>query len=155
MPVSADFEDFFRESYPAAVTLAQRLLGSRHAAEDVAAEAFARAYVRWRRVGRLPYREAWVLRTATNLGLDQLRRKARAMPARSSAAVDEEVVDDRLYLTQLLQRLPRRQREVVMLRHYAGLQEAEVAAALGIAASSVKTHLNRGLRHLDDAERPS
>jgi RNA polymerase sigma factor (sigma-70 family) len=44
-----------------------------------------------------------------------------------------------------LRALPRRQREVLALRYYLDLSEAEIAATLGISAGSVKTHAHRGL----------
>jgi RNA polymerase sigma factor (sigma-70 family) len=43
-----------------------------------------------------------------------------------------------------LQRLPRRQREVLVLRHYLDLPEGEIASLLGISRGSVKTHASRG-----------
>jgi DNA-directed RNA polymerase specialized sigma24 family protein len=47
-------------------------------------------------------------------------------------------------LAGALQRLPARQREVVVLRHLAGLSEPEVAVRLGVSLGTVKTHLRRG-----------
>jgi RNA polymerase sigma factor (sigma-70 family) len=48
-------------------------------------------------------------------------------------------------MTSALRRLPRRQRECLVLRYYLDLSEREIAAALGIASGSVKSHLSRGL----------
>ena len=45
--------------------------------------------------------------------------------------------------------LPRRQREVLVIRHAGGLSEREIAVALGIAPGSVKRHASRGLEALD------
>jgi RNA polymerase sigma factor (sigma-70 family) len=45
----------------------------------------------------------------------------------------------------LLRSLPRRQREVLVLRHYDGATEAEIAETLGLSVGSVKTHASRGL----------
>ena len=73
------FEAAFDELFPRAVRLANRLLGDRAAAEDVAAEALARAYARWPKVGGLPYRDGWVLKVATNLAIDRLRRRPPEM----------------------------------------------------------------------------
>jgi RNA polymerase sigma factor (sigma-70 family) len=47
--------------------------------------------------------------------------------------------------------LPLRQREVLVLRHYLELSEAEIAAALGISRGAVKSHSSRGLAHLRTA----
>jgi RNA polymerase sigma factor (sigma-70 family) len=51
-------------------------------------------------------------------------------------------------VVQALRRLPRRQREVLALRYYADMSEAEVAALLGIATGSVKAYASRGLERL-------
>lgn len=148
--MSAEFDAFFRSSYPSAVALARRMLGSWPAAEDTAAEAFARALVHWRRLAAADHRDAWVLRTTANLAIDQLRHDGRSRASRSHTVDDgaEGRVDDRLIALHLLAALPRRQREVVVLRHLAGLPESEVALALGIAPSSVKTHLKRAMTRL-------
>ena len=70
-----DFEAVFRELLPTAIAAAQRILGERAAAEDAAAEAFARAYAAWRRVGALPFRDAWILRVTVNQAIDAARRR--------------------------------------------------------------------------------
>lgn len=54
----------------------------------------------------------------------------------------------RVDLYRALVGLPRRQREVVVLRHLADFSEADVAAALGCSVDSVKTHASRGLAAL-------
>ena len=70
-----DFEDAFEGLYRLAYRVAFRLIGHRGEAEDVAAEALARTYVRWSRVGAYP--EAWVSRVSTNLALDAWRKERR------------------------------------------------------------------------------
>jgi RNA polymerase sigma factor (sigma-70 family) len=47
-----------------------------------------------------------------------------------------------------LRRLPERQREALALRYFLDLPEAEIAAAMGVSAGSVKTHVHRGLAAL-------
>lgn len=127
------------------------------AAEDVAAEAMARAYAHWRKIGDQPWREGWVVRVATNLALDAARKRSRvaARPyvdaSPSSGPTTEEQQDaiaTRAALVEALARLPKRQREVVAMRHLAQMSEADVAAALRVSSGSVKTHLSRGLASL-------
>ena len=138
------FEAAYRELFPRAASLAYRLLGERAAAEDVAAEALARTYARWRTVSRLSYREAWVMRVAANVAIDAARR--RRPPVALQDALDvEEAATVRLALVVALQSLPRRQREAVALRYLSDLREEDVATALGISASTANTHLRRGL----------
>ena len=143
-----DFEPVFRRLFPMAGRLAYRILGDRELAEDVAAEACARALARWRRVGRLPYREAWILRVASNLALDAVKRRPPPAPANLPAANLEDAVVLRLALTTALHALPRRQREVIMLRYLVGLPDRDVADALGIGEGTVRTHVRRALEAL-------
>lgn len=148
--VEADREGFeaaFDGLFDRATRLGTRLLGDRAAGEDVAAEALARAWLHWRRIARLPHRDAWVLRVATNLALDLLRRRPPALAARPGPD-PADAVAVRLALADALRALPKRQREVVVLRQLADLPEAEVATALRLRPGTVGTHLHRGLAAL-------
>ncbi|HMC42268.1 MAG TPA: sigma-70 family RNA polymerase sigma factor [Acidimicrobiales bacterium] len=149
-----DFEAVFRELLPTAIAAAQRILGERAAAEDAAAEAFARAYAAWRRVGALPFRDAWILRVTVNQAIDAARRRPRWLQARSTPDPSEPATT-RLAVAQALRALPRRQRDVVVLRHLGGFSEAEVAEALGLSENSVKTHTARAMSKLRDRLGPS
>ncbi len=141
------FEEAFDDLFPRAVRLAHRLLGDRAAAEDVAAEALARAYARWGKVGSLPYRDGWLLKVATNLAIDRLRRRSpEVMP--EPAGDFEDGVELRLALNAALLTLAPRQRQAIALRYLGGLSDREVAQALGISLGSVKTHIHRGLNGL-------
>lgn len=148
MEGTSDFDSAFDELYPRAWHLARRILGDSAAAEDVAAEAMARAYARWDKVGDLPHRDGWVLRVAANLAIDAIRRRGRSLPAAPPPADPDDVATLRVALAAALGSLPRRQRQAVALRFLGGLSEAEAAGAMGISAGSVKTHVHRGLAAL-------
>ena len=142
-----EFERAFDDLFARALRLAYRILGDRATAEDVAAEALARTYAHWHRLVAAPWRSGWVLRVTTNLAIDVARR--RPPPVVPSAGTDvEDTAALRLTLVAALRALPRRQREAVVLRYLTGLDEAEVAGALGISTGSVKTHIHRGLQSL-------
>jgi RNA polymerase sigma-70 factor (sigma-E family) len=139
-----DFERAFDELYPRAVRLAMRIVGDQPTAEDVAAEALARAYARWNTVAHLDYRDAWVLRVTGNAAIDAVRRRRREQ----APPLDDHFEDAtalRVALASALAQLPQRQREAVVLRYLVGYSEAEVSAVLGISPNSVKTHVRRGL----------
>ena len=144
------FEVWFSELLPRILSVTQRLVGERALAEDIAAEAFARALVRWRVLRNAGYRDAWLTKVATNLALDALRRRPpRPAPTTNDEVVrSEELVDLRLALVAALDRLPRRQRETVVLRYLGQFSEREVAATLKVSPGTVKTHLRRGLAAL-------
>ena len=63
--------------------------------------------------------------------------------------------EDRRQVLAALARLPTRRREVLVLRYYAGLSEAEIAATLGISAGTVKSTAARGLATLARALKES
>lgn len=147
-----DFETRFPELHLLAYRVAFRLLGSREESEEVAQEALARAGVRWDRLVRRGKADGWVVHVAGRLAIDVWRRRATrartplvAVPA--SAPFDNPAID-RLVLHEHLARLPRRQREVVVMRYLGDLSEATVAAALGCSVGAVKQHASRGLAAL-------
>jgi RNA polymerase sigma-70 factor (sigma-E family) len=125
--------------------------GDAGASEDAASEALVRAGVRWRRIHdrALP----WVVRVATNLAIDHTRRRARErrVPAETtpaSASADATRIESQVDLHRALKTLPKRQREVVVLRYFGDLSEREIAAELGMAPGTVKSHASRGLAAL-------
>jgi RNA polymerase sigma-70 factor (sigma-E family) len=143
-----DFRGAFADLFPAAFRVALRLVGDVTIAEDVAAEALGRAYSQWERVADLPYLEAWVMRVASNVAIDMVRKR-RGIPLASPPAVDPaDAAATRVTLVAALRMLPERQRDVVVLRYLSDMSEADVAAALGLAPGTVKTHLRRGLEAL-------
>lgn len=119
-------------------------------------EALVRAWMRSERgdpIGSLP---AWVAAVALNQTRSGWRRAMaerrarRRMPERSgsiAAAPSEEHVD----VARALEALPRRQREVAVLRYLMEMSTAEVAAALGITQGTVKSSLARARTHLVEA----
>lgn len=149
------FEATFRSGYPKAVRVAARILGDRARAEEIAAEACTRAFVHWKRLSREPWREAWLVRVAANLAIDTARRRAVPLAVSEPAPPDDDLVVLRSALVAALARLPRRQRDVVVLRYLTDLSEADTACALGISEGTVKTHLSRGLAGLRQVLGPS
>lgn len=150
---SESFEERFPVLFQVAYRVAYRMLGSRAEAEDVAAEACARAYSRWRSVSS--YGDAWCVHVAANLARDVLRARVRAAERRgfivdAEHAPDTEWTALRLDLHRAVDALPRRQREVVTLRYFGDLSEQQIASVLGVSEGSVKTHASRGLARLRD-----
>jgi RNA polymerase sigma-70 factor (sigma-E family) len=140
------FEQAFDALFASARQIATRLVGPGAEADDVAAEALARAYARWPKVRDLDYRDAWVMRVTANVALDVLRKSSRPLPEPVANEIDPaDAAVTRLALAQALRRLPRRQRDVVVLRYLADLSEADVADSLGVSAGSVKQHAHRAV----------
>lgn len=153
-PVDDDFEEWFRTTVGRVRGAARRVVGSAAEADDIASEAFARALVRWSTVRDLPHRDAWVVRVASNLAIDSVRRTTRreriltVQRAAEAVPAGDDAAAERVAVAIAVGRLPRRQREVITLRYLIGLPEAEVAAALGLSPNTVKTHGARALATL-------
>lgn len=113
-------------------------------APDLVQDVLVRCYPRWRRLAAAdPY--AYVARGVTNAAVDRLRRRARrpevvvaSVPDRMVAPADvaSAALDEAL---RLLAVLPQREREIVVLRYFADLTQAQVADQLGIAVGTVKS----------------
>lgn len=143
LEVEGSFDDRFPYLFDVAMRPALRILRGVPDAEDVAAEALARALAQWGRLQQAPWLDAWLVRVATNLAIDQVRRRARR-PLKVAVAADGEL-EIRLDLASAVARLPRRQREAVSLRYFGDLPERDVAALMDVSVGSVKTHVHRGL----------
>jgi RNA polymerase sigma factor (sigma-70 family) len=146
----SDYEARFSGLFTVAYRVGFRILGERNAADDIAQESLTRAFVRWRRVRN--HAEPWVARVASNLALDVVRRgpAPQVVPLGST----EPLVAERIDLQRALVLLPRRQREVVVLRYCADLSETDVAVFLRCSPGTVKTHAHRGLAALREALTP-
>jgi RNA polymerase sigma-70 factor (sigma-E family) len=147
------FEEVFPVLIRDAYRVAYRLLGDRGEAEDVAQEACARAYSRWNTVR--DHAEPWCVRVASNLALDLLRSRSRAVRRNERVAAESSYArgasaDDRLDLYAALAKLPKRQRESVVLRYLGDLSEAQTADLMGCSVGSVKTHSSRGIAALKE-----
>lgn len=139
------FDDAFDRLFRIAYRSAYRLLGSREDAEDVAIDALTRASLHWRTVRTEP--APWVTTVSANLAIDIWRRRRRTptyQPAQPADPFDSRRID----LVRALERLPRRQRDTVVLRYFADLSESQTAHALGISTGSVKQHSSRAMASL-------
>jgi RNA polymerase sigma-70 factor, ECF subfamily len=128
--------------------------GSYAAAEDAVQEALVRAWIRSERGERLESLPAWVAVVALNQTRSGWRRAMAERRARhrmtEGASVAAPPSDDHLEVARALSTLPRRQREVAVLRYLLEMSTAEVASALGIGEGTVKSSLARARAHLVD-----
>ncbi|MCG3039803.1 sigma-70 family RNA polymerase sigma factor [Streptomyces sp. S1A] len=127
--------------------------------ENIVAEAYYQIYRKWRKLREPGSAEAYLRSVVCNLTRMRIRHlqvaRKHMEPQPSEPVVSAEISallrDDQRVLIDALQRLPARQREALVLRHWLGLKESEIAAAMGISAGSVKTHTSRGIAALTQA----
>ena len=149
-----DFAEFYRRSKDECLFTVLLSVGDKDTAQDLVAEAFARAWASWRTVGRHPAPTAWVVRTALNANISWWRRRRREVPIPDPAVIADLVyadnpggpVDPRIMAALL--RLPARQRQVVALRLFLDLDTGRTAETLGIAPGTVQAHLGRAIAAL-------
>jgi RNA polymerase sigma factor (sigma-70 family) len=126
--------------------------------ENVVAEAYYQIYRKWRKLRAVDSAESYLRSVVCNLTRMRIRhlqaaRKHVETPAGSVASAETSALlhDDQRALVSALQQLPARQREALVLRHWLGLKEGEIAQTMGISPGSVKTHTARGLAALTQA----
>jgi RNA polymerase sigma factor (sigma-70 family) len=156
-----DFAEFYRESKDECLFTVLVSVGDRDTAQELVAEAFARAWASWRTVSRHPAPRAWVVRTALNANISRWRRRRREVPVPDPGSVADppaigtgagNSVDPRIMAALL--RLPARQRQVVALRLFLDLDTDRTAQVLGIAPGTVQAHLGRAIAALRDELMP-
>ena len=155
-----DFEALYRAARDDVYAYVATLLRDPGAAEDVTAAAFERAYRKQRtyKAARGSGR-AWLFGIARNAALDELRRRKRtaalaAEPADVEAALPEDVAEAalrRAAVRSALATLGPRERELIALKFHAGLDNAELAAVIGVSVSNAGTQLHRAMTKLREA----
>ena len=149
---AGDLRDFAASRWPGLVRLAFGLTGDRWLAEDVAQTALARAYVAWRRVSQADDPDAYVRRILVNASHRGFRKRRVAEqpgePPDMSVEGPADLIGERADLMAALRGLPVRQRTVVVLRYWEDLTDAQIAAAVGCSAGTVRSQLSRTVASL-------
>jgi RNA polymerase sigma-70 factor (ECF subfamily) len=151
----AAFDDVFLSSYSRLVRTLTVICGDAEVAADCVADGFERAFVRWRRVGRLDDPVGWVRRVAVNRARDVHRRHTRgrraterlALTATEAAVLDPSNRPDERLMAALAA-LPTQQRIATVLHYLEDLSVVDVAAAMGLSEGAVKYHLHQGRERL-------
>jgi RNA polymerase sigma-70 factor (ECF subfamily) len=154
------FEELYRSSRDDVYAYAAGFLRDAAAAEDVTAIAFERAYRNRSRFdpGRGSAR-GWLFGIARNAALDELRRRKRQTAlaeepidlAGTDAEHPVERSERRLAVAGALEGLEARERELVALKFFAGLDNVEIAVLLDISETNVGTRLHRVVTKLREA----
>ncbi|MDX8362674.1 MULTISPECIES: RNA polymerase sigma factor SigW [Bacillaceae] len=143
--------------------LCYRMLGNRHEAEDIAQEAFIRAYTNIQSFNQDLKFSTWLYRIATNLSIDRIRKKkpdyyldaevsgTDGLTMYSNVAADEALPEEeleRLELHETIQgeilKLPEKYRTVIVLKYIDELPLKEISKILDLPIGTVKTRIHRG-----------
>jgi len=156
------FEVIFDRHAGVAFSLAYRMCGRRPLAEEIVQEAFMSL---WRSTARYDPRRgsvrSWVLRVVHNRAIDAFRRElpsashdvaddriSEVLPARERTEEEVERRTEARLVRTALDELPRDQRQVIELAYFGGFSHAQIAAALGVPAGTVKGRMRLGLSKL-------
>jgi RNA polymerase sigma-70 factor (sigma-E family) len=141
--------------YRPLVRLAALLLHDTPAAEDVVQDAFVAMHGSWRRLRDTDKAVAYLRQAVVNRARSRLRHlkvvdKHAPTPPPDAPSAEAGALGavQRDEVMAALRRLPHRQREVLVLRYYGDLSEAQIAEAMGISTGAVKSHASRGVAAL-------
>ena len=147
--------EIFHHHYRRLVGLAGLMVDDRETAEEVVQDAFEALYRTWGRLRDPQAAIAYLNRSVVNGSRSRLRRRmteraydipdAGTSPSAESLGLTHHVRDE---LVDAVRALPRRQREVMVLRYYLDLSEDQIAEWLGISNGSVKRHASRATESL-------
>ena len=145
--------DAYREHYRPLVKLAGLLIDDVGVCEELVQDAFVHVFGTPRSL-RDPARLPAYLRSAVLNGARSRLRRRDVRPRLAAVRVDDTPgqpetgairADDRRAVLEAMRSLPDRQRDVLVLRYWLDLSEAEIAETLDISAGTVKTHASRGM----------
>ena len=152
------FEQFFRDRYRPTVRLGIWMGLTTTVAEDLAQETLARIHQRWEHVGDYDNPSAFARRVMVNLVLTERERSANEQHTRRRV-IGETMVFDRTDRTPWIDHddpvwaavaaLPTNQRIAIGLRYLDDLEIDEIASVIGCAPATVRVHLHRGHRALE------
>ncbi len=150
------FEELAELARPAFVRAALSVTGRREDAEDAVQSSLVKAMGAWPRVANQERwrQQAYVRQIVVNTCRSGWRKWGSRVTVGDMPEIAQlpatDAVDDRELVRQALARLPARQRQVLLLRYYEDLTEAEIAERLGCAPGTVKSSAARALRTLRD-----
>jgi len=150
-----DFDRLYRSAYPRVYRTLSAILGDPAEAEDCAQDAFVKAFQAWKRWRPDAPAEAWVHRIAVNRAISY-RRRARLRTVgellrrlgRPAGSADPAHVATRPDLLTALQSIPPKLAAAIVLRHYHGYNNREIAAALGVSERTIGTRLSQAAARL-------
>ena len=149
--------ELFREEGASLVRLVRLFVDDRNTAEDLVQEGFIRLARSAHRIKNPAKAPAYLRSIVLNLARDNNRRGLVSLRHHlpfdnDQASMEDELAlrDDQQQVIDALRELPPRQRDCLVLRYYDELGIDDLASTLGISPNSVKTHLKRGLRALEE-----
>lgn len=143
--------------------ISYRMVGNSHEAQDIAQEAFLRAYTNIHSYDTNRKFSTWLFRIVTNLSIDRLRKKkpdyyldaqiegTDGLTAYSQIAADQELPEEQVvtfemqeWIQQEILQLPPKYRSAIILKYIEDLSLKEISEILDLPVATVKTRIHRG-----------
>src|SRR5258708_15525203 len=150
-----DFDRLYRNAYPRVYRTLVVILGDPGEAEDCTQDAFVKAFQAWKRWRPDAPAEAWIHRSAVNRAISY-RRRAQLRTVgellrrlgRPTGGADPAQVATKPDLLTALRSIPPKLAAAIVLRHYHGYNNREIAAALGVSERAIGTRLSQAAERL-------
>lgn len=144
------FDEFVNAELDGLISFATALAGDRYLAEDILSDALVKVAVHWRRVSMADDRVAYVRRVVVTTYLADRRkaRRRRTEPTSDMSTLDRPTTDQadvvvaREEVADLIARLPRQQKAVIVLRYLFDEPDDQIARVLGCTPGTVRSHLS-------------
>jgi RNA polymerase sigma-70 factor (ECF subfamily) len=144
---TADFDAFYQASARRVVLYLYAICGDLSDAQDIAQEAYARAWQHWPKVSGFDNPEGWVRTVGWRLAANRWRGVKRWLAAQARLGPTDPPTDspspDRVAVVAALQQLPAAQRQAVALHYLLDMSVNEIAAGTGTPAGTIKARLSR------------
>lgn len=143
-----DFAVWYAQEHPKLLASLVLVAGDLHVAQEATDEAFVRAFMHWRRVAAMRSPRGWTYRVALNILRRRGRRATleRTLLARGEPPAPMPAPAGEAW--EVVRRLPRRQREAIVLRYLADLTEEEAGKVMGVHRTTVSRALSDARRSL-------
>ncbi|KAA5826564.1 SigE family RNA polymerase sigma factor [Saccharopolyspora hirsuta] len=154
--LTSKLTDLYQEHYKQLLRIAVLLVDDRASAEDIVQDAYVRVFDSRTRLRDPDKALAFLRQAVLNRARSMLRRRLVAKKYQPKLATEDSQPDDtgrgvdRAVLAAALAKLPRRQREAVVLRYYADLSESRTAEVMGCSQGAVKSYCSRGVSRLSE-----
>lgn len=145
-------QNLYTKFYRELLTYCTAMTKSRPSAEDLVQETYLRAFTHWEDVEDLSAGQcrAWLYKTARNLYIDQVRKRARETPAEEETLALASFEEDlsKAAVAQLIARLPDAERSLFSMRYFEGYNSRELGELCNLSAATVRSRLASARRRL-------
>lgn len=153
---SEQFKQIYYPYYEKLYQIAFRMLMDSHSAEDIVQETYLKLWDKRYELDNVEQPQAYAVTTVKNLCMNYMRQNKNMtdvsyehnIPEPKSLTVELEVSDEARFMKKLIEKLPKQQRQVIMLRHYDGYTYEEIKEITGMDVANIRVMISRARKVL-------